>query len=83
MLINKWLDKNFNKIKNIRRWLHQHPEVGFDEYKTSEFCQKYMEELGYKVVKNKDMKTGFYCDYGNSGGPTLALRCDMDELPIQ
>ena len=83
MLINTWLEKNFNKIKNIRRWLHQHPEVGFDEYKTSEFCQKYMEELGYKVVKSKDMKTGFYCDYGNNCGPTLALRCDMDALPIQ
>ena len=30
-MIDKWLDANFEKLVGIRRWIHQHPEVGFNE----------------------------------------------------
>ena len=33
--LDKWLEDNFSNIIKIRRWLHKHPEVGFNEYKTS------------------------------------------------
>ena len=82
-MLNAWLGKNFKRIIEIRRWLHQHPEVGFNEHQTSNYCKKLMRDMGYRVVQNKKMQTGFYCDYGNSNGPTLAVRCDLDALPIQ
>ena len=82
-MLNTWLEKNFNRIIEIRRWLHQHPEVGFDEHESTRYCQKLMQEMGYKVQHNKKMQTGFYCDYGNGNGPTLAVRCDLDALPIE
>ena len=82
-MLNAWLEKNFKRIIEIRRWLHQHPEVGFNEHQTSNYCKKLMRDMGYRVVQNKKMQTGFYCDYGNSNGPTLAVRCDLDALPIQ
>ena len=82
-MISEWLDNNFSKIVQIRRWLHQHPEVGFDEHKTSKYCQSFMVEKGYDIIQTDKMKTGFYCDYGSGNGPTLAVRCDLDALPIQ
>ena len=41
-MLNTWLEKNFKRVIEIRRWLHKHPEVGFEEYKTSEYCRKFM-----------------------------------------
>ena len=81
-MLNLWLDDNFQKVVEIRRWLHQHPEVGFNEHETSKYCQKLMQEMGFEIHQTKPMQTGFYCDYGNGSGPTLAVRCDLDALPI-
>ena len=83
MMIENWIDNNFQILVEIRRWLHQHPEVGFDEHKTSQYCQNYMKELGLEIHQTEPMKTGFYCDYGTGNGPTFAVRCDLDALPIQ
>ena len=83
MLIKSWIEENFQKIIDIRRWLHQHPEVGFDEHETSKYCQDYMMALGDEIHRTEPMKTGFYCNYGKGNGPTLAVRCDLDALPIQ
>tara|TARA_Y100001970_G_C14131103_1_gene801756 strand:- start:44 stop:1204 length:1161 start_codon:yes stop_codon:yes gene_type:complete len=83
MFINDWLDNNFDRVIKHRRWLHQNPEIGFNEHNTSKYCKKVMSEYGYKINYNNKMKTGFTCDYGQHKGPTLAIRCDMDALPIQ
>ena len=82
-MIENWIDNNFQKLVTIRRWLHQHPEVGFDEHDTSKYCQNFMKDLGFEIHQTAPMKTGFYCDYGNGTGSTLAVRCDLDALPIQ
>ena len=82
-MIENWVDNNFQKLVTIRRWLHQHPEVGFDEHDTSKYCQNLMKDLGFEIHQTEPMKTGFYCDYGNGTGSTLAVRCDLDALPIQ
>ena len=67
----------------MRRWLHQHPEVGFNEHETTQYCQNIMKNLGFTIHQTEPMKTGFYCEYGNQNGPTVAVRCDLDALPIQ
>tara|TARA_B100001029_G_C15061379_1_gene458815 strand:- start:459 stop:1619 length:1161 start_codon:yes stop_codon:yes gene_type:complete len=82
-MINSWIDKNFDKLVDIRRWLHQHPEVGFQEYQTSEYCQSILKKLGLKIHQNQKMRTGFYAEYGNGNGPVIAVRCDLDALPIK
>jgi len=82
-MLNTWLEKNIEWVIQTRRWLHQHPEVGFDEHESSQYCQKLMKDRGYKIIQNEKMKTGFYCDYGTGSGPTLAIRCDLDALPIE
>ena len=82
-MVKQWLDNNFERVIEIRRWLHKHPEVGFNEHNTSNYCKNIMKQYGYHITQNEGMKTGFYCDYGSGSGPVLALRCDLDALPIE
>ena len=81
--LSLWLNDNKQLIIDFRRWLHQHPELGFQEFETSEYIKKMLTKKGYHIVQNQSMKTGFYCDYvGSKEGPILALRTDMDALAI-
>ncbi|MFI5170759.1 MAG: M20 family metallopeptidase [Chitinophagales bacterium] len=73
----------FNEIKNCRRHLHQHPELSFQEFETSSFIQKKLTEYGI-AFKNNIAKTGVVgiIEGKNPGSKTIALRADMDALPI-
>lgn len=81
MDINTWIDLNRQKIIDIRRWLHKNPEIGFNEFNTVKYLESILSNVGYKVITNNKMKTGFYCDL-NPGNKMLALRTDMDALEI-
>ncbi len=61
-----------------RRKLHKLAEVSGEEYKTSAFIVEELKRFGYKP---KTIGTGVYCDIGR-GSPRLALRADIDALPI-
>lgn len=64
-----------------RRTIHQHPELGFQEFKTAELVAETLRSLGLKVRTNVG-KTGVV-GYLGEGEPVVALRADMDALPIQ
>ena len=64
-----------------RRDFHMHPELGFREVRTSERVAGELEKLGYRVRRNVG-RTGVVGDLGESGRPCLAIRADMDALPI-
>ena len=67
----------------IRRDIHKHPELGFDEHRTSGLVAEHMKDLGFDVATGIG-KTGVIGDLkGNKGGQTIGLRADMDALPIQ
>ena len=71
------------EIKQIREMFHKNPELGFKEYKTSSFVVKYLEECGLEVKRNVG-KTGVIgLLKGKNNTKTVALRADMDALPIQ
>ena len=65
-----------------RRYLHQHPELSFEEFETSQFVADRLTELGYEVRRNVG-GTGVLAtlDTGRPG-PVIAFRADMDALPI-
>ncbi|WP_010681036.1 M20 metallopeptidase family protein [Acetivibrio cellulolyticus] len=71
-----------NEIVLIRRTIHQYPELGFEEFKTSSLISAYLEGLGLKVSKGfaGTGVTGLL--EGRSPGMTIAIRADMDALPI-
>ena len=64
-----------------RRDLHAHPELGFDEHRTSDFVAKKLTEFGVTVHRNVG-KTGVVGVLQTGNGPTIGLRADMDALPI-
>ena len=64
-----------------RRDFHQHPELGFTEIQTAAKAAEVFEKLGYRVRRNVG-RTGVVAERG-SGSPTVAIRADMDALPLQ
>ncbi|XP_021759724.1 IAA-amino acid hydrolase ILR1-like 6 [Chenopodium quinoa] len=69
-------------IKHVRRIIHQNPELAFEEHNTSAFIRAELDELkiSYKFPL---AKTGIRAWLGTGGPPFVALRADMDALPIQ
>ncbi len=68
----------------VRRHLHQHPELSFKEFKTSEFLASKLEEAGISF-KRGYVKTGIVAviEGKDPGAATVLLRGDMDALPIE
>lgn len=68
-------------IVNDRRWLHRHPELGFDLKETAAYVQNRLEEMGYTVTE--PCEGGLLTQIGDStAGPCILLRADMDALPV-
>src|SRR5262249_6189600 len=72
-----------DKVIAWRRDIHQHPELGYHETRTAALAARHLKALGY------DVKTGVG-DTGVVGvlrggrpGPVVALRADMDALPVE
>ena len=69
------------EIIEWRRDFHMHPELGFHEIRTSARVADELEKLGYRVRRGVG-RTGVMADFGEEGGPCIAIRADMDALPI-
>ena len=73
-------------IKDIliqwRRDFHQHPELGFEEHRTASVIAETLISFGMSP-KTGVGKTGVTADLNFGEGPTIALRADMDALPMQ
>ncbi len=68
-----------NEIVELRRHLHEHPELSFLENETAKLAAGRLKDLGYKVREGVG-KTGVTADLGK--GTMVAIRADMDGLPI-
>lgn len=75
-------DELLQELIEKRRYLHEHPELGFEEVHTTEMLKSWLSEKGIPVLPF-DLKTGIVAEIkGNGTGPTIALRADIDALPI-
>ena len=64
-----------------RRDFHKHPETGFDVHRTAGIVADELEKMGYRVTRGVG-KTGVVAEIGE-GGKLVAIRADMDALPLQ
>ncbi|MFL2983715.1 MAG: M20 family metallopeptidase [Candidatus Neomarinimicrobiota bacterium] len=69
-------------IINWRRDFHEYPELAFKEYRTGDVIFKELRSMGLNPKKNVG-KTGIIADLKFGKGPVIALRADMDALPIK
>jgi amidohydrolase len=81
--IQNLADEIFPEILEIRRYIHQHPELSFHEHKTAEYI---CEVLGKENISYRQgiAGTGILAGIeGRESGRIVGLRADMDALPIQ
>lgn len=72
-----------DELFELRRDFHQHPELGFEEFRTAEIVANYLRDCGLEV-KEKVAKTGVVgLLRGGKPGKTVMLRADMDALPVK
>lgn len=77
------LEDYYDEMVEIRRYLHQHPELSFQEKNTAQYILKFYEKLGIKVEGDVGGNGVVAKIYGGKPGKTIALRADFDALPIQ
>jgi len=82
--IKELSEKYFEEIRKIRRHLHQNPELSFEEFETSAYIIKQLKEWGISY-SDGFIKTGIVAkiEGNNPSKKVVALRADMDALPIQ
>ena len=71
----------YDHLAKTRHQIHQHPEVSEEEHETTVFLKGYLRNLGIEPL-NYPLKTGLIAEIG-SGHPIIALRADIDALPIK
>ena len=71
----------FQQMVRIRREIHMHPELGYQEENTAAIITEELKRLGIKATTGIG-KTGVLGQI-NDTGPVVALRADMDALAIQ
>ena len=71
------------ELTRLRRTIHQHPELGFEELKTAALVAETLSELGIEYQTGVG-KTGIVARLGQGkpGAPVIGIRADMDALPI-
>jgi amidohydrolase len=70
-----------DQLSHWRRDIHMHPELGFEEVRTAALVSGVLDSLGYRVRTGVG-RTGVVGERG-TGRPIVAVRADMDALPIQ
>lgn len=66
-----------------RRQIHRQPEIGFEEHKTSALIESVLRDLGIKVVRYPSSTAVVGILKGGKPGRIIALRADIDALPLQ
>lgn len=76
------LDSLYEEIVEIRRHLHQNPELSFQEENTAKYITDYHRTLGHEIRTNVGGHGVLAYLKGDKPGPTVAIRADFDALPI-
>ncbi|TDQ45025.1 M20 family metallopeptidase [Actinorugispora endophytica] len=79
--LSAFLARREREFIEFRRDLHMHPELAFAEHRTTQRIEERLTALGLKPWR-LPQGTGLVCDIGLEEGPVVALRADIDALPL-
>jgi amidohydrolase len=80
--LEAFLAQHTGELVEFRRDLHAHPEIGYHEHRTTRRVAQRLTAAGLRP-KLLPKGTGLTVDVGDGDGPIVALRADLDALPIQ
>ncbi|POM27222.1 putative hydrolase YxeP [Actinomadura rubteroloni] len=80
--LDAFLAAHRGELVEFRRDLHRHPELGYAEHRTTARIVERLRQAGL-APRVLPKGTGVLCDIGPEDGPTVALRADIDALPLQ
>lgn len=81
--LSHYLTQHQQSFAELRQDIHQHPELSFKEYRTSELIADLLQDYGYTITKGI-AKTGIIAQLKRGhGSKIIGIRADMDALPIQ
>lgn len=81
--MNKLIESLLPEVVALRRELHAHPEIRFEEEWTSDRVARFLNEAGMSYTRGHAKGTGIAATIEGAGSKTVALRADMDALEIQ
>jgi amidohydrolase len=70
------------QLIQVRRHLHQEPELSNEEFKTTAQILEWLAEANIRIL-DVPLSTGLIAEIGSGEGPIVAIRCDIDALPIE
>ncbi|MCU5377805.1 M20 peptidase aminoacylase family protein [Bacillus cereus] len=77
------LEQLTETLISIRRNLHEHPELSYEEFETTKAIKNWLEAKNITII-NSSLETGVIAEIsGKHSGPIIAIRADIDALPIQ
>ena len=78
--ISAGVDARAGDLRELRRDLHRHPELSRHEVRTTRLVSDTLEQAGARVTRLEG--TGLVAEIGSEDGPVVALRADLDGLPV-
>ena len=78
------LEQNEERMVEIRRHLHENPELSFKEEKTAQFIEEFYKDKDFSLTANAGNGYGIIVEIegGAGDGPVIGIRADFDALPI-
>lgn len=81
-MVQKHIDSILPDLISIRHDIHAHPELGYEEHRTSGLIQQFLSENEVEFESGLAKGTGVLANIDGEGGTSVALRADIDALPI-
>jgi metal-dependent amidase/aminoacylase/carboxypeptidase family protein len=77
--ITKEIEKH---ILDIAHTIHRHPEISYEEFETTDLLREELEKLNLEFTQQQPVTGVIALLRGGLPGPTIALRADIDALPV-
>ena len=79
-IVETVVDKREDELVDLRRDLHAHPELSWQERRTTDLVGHHLDDIGWQLTRTGE--SGLIADLGEGDGPRVALRADLDALPV-